>query len=352
MKLTLVLDPRFPGGTSSAVAQEILALAPFFDLSVVGLQTKHFRGTEANPKILAALEQVGLPFQWAGHSVAADVIVFHNPAALKFDTDLPTRFLAEQFYVVAHENFLRPNGTPGFDVAKTLNLLDAATIAQHLRIAPVSGYNRSTVEGWLTQLKSSDTPWQVTPFNWFNICDFAQQPPNPAPSDRRGRLSRVGYEKFPSRAIMEVLFPNTAIANVILGGDTLMNDRLPPPKHWEIHKFGALELPAFFEKLDFFVYYTHPELRESFGRVIPEAIAAGKMVITDPGTGQTFGPAVITASPEDASSIISHYCAQPRAYEAFVRKAQAWLTRFSSQTFAQQIQTELGKLKGKPGALL
>ena len=55
-----------------------------------------------------------------------------------------------------------------------------------------------------------------------------------------------------------------------------------------------MKVPDFLASIDFFVYFTHPLLRESFGRAIAEAIAAGKLVITDPETAGPFGPGVVT----------------------------------------------------------
>ena len=40
--------------------------------------------------------------------------------------------------------------------------------------------------------------------------------------------------------------------------------------------------------IDFFVYFTAPTWQESFGRVVAEAIAAGKVVLTNPDIGATF----------------------------------------------------------------
>jgi hypothetical protein len=352
MHIALVLDPRFPGGTSSAVAQEISILSRSHNISVVGLETRHFKGKTCNPRLLAALDKNGIDLQWAGAQVAADVIVFHNPAALKFDTVLETRFLAQQAYIVAHENFLRPNGLPGFDVAKSLYLIDKALLAGHRSIAPVSDYNRSTVAAWLAQSKQDQGQWTVSPENWFNICEFETVEPTIHPKDRRGRISRVGFEKFPSRATMEQHFPPHAEVCAILGGDTWLDSSEPPPEHWTLHRFGAMSVADFFEKIDFFVYFTNPCLRESFGRVIPEAIAAGKIVITDPATAQTFGEAVIGSDGSDVDQIIESFITNPAAYRDFVLRSQQWIRRFSGDAFKVTVHRMIENQERIPSALL
>jgi glycosyltransferase involved in cell wall biosynthesis len=82
-------------------------------------------------------------------------------------------------------------------------------------------------------------------------------------------------------------------------------------------------------------------LRESFGRVLAEAIAAGKVVITDPGTAATFGPAVVASDGSDVDAIIAGFVADPARYQAFVRAAQARLSAFSADSFRRMVRHTL-----------
>jgi glycosyltransferase involved in cell wall biosynthesis len=81
------------------------------------------------------------------------------------------------------------------------------------------------------------------------------------------------------------------------------------------------------------VYFTAPTFRESFGRVLAEGIAAGKVVITDPDTAAIFGDAVVAARPEEVDAIVAGFVAAPDRYAAQVRKAQARLEGFSGEAF-------------------
>ena len=352
MRLALVLDPRFPGGTSSAVAQEIAELSDSYDLRVIGLETRHFKGRHVNPRLEAAMTRAGLHIEWAPAKVSADVIAIHNPAAFKFDTALTTRFVARQLYVVAHENFLRPNGEPGFDVARSLRLIARNTLAQQQLIAPVSAYNRETIERWRAMAPEAAAPWHVAAENWFNICEFQTVAPTHSPRDRRGRVSRVGFEKFPARAVMERHFPPHAEYCAILGADNILDVPEAPPAHWQLYRFGEREVAGFLEEIDFFVYFPNPCLRESFGRVIVEAIAAGKLVITDTGTAQTFGPAVIASDGHDLDEIIARYTADPASYVRFVEQAQIWMQRFSGRAFRASLHKQIEATERMPSALL
>lgn len=341
-RLAMVIDPRFPGGTSSAVADEIRALSGAVDLEVVALETAMFKGRHTHPAIEAALEDAGLVLQWSPAVVRADTIVIHNPSCLRFNKGIAARLSCAQAVVVTHENFLRPNGSESYDVAACLDLIEVALVAGRRCLAPVSTYNRETVEHWLT---SHGRHWTTAKENWLSILDLAVTPPNRTPRDRRGRHSRPGLEKFPSLPTLQEHFPSHAERCVILGADSLMTSGDPAPPHWELRRFGACPVKTFLAEIDFFVYFTNPNWRESFGRVIAEAIAAGKLVITDPGTAASFGPAVVASEGGDVDAIIRGFCAEPQRYVRFVEAAQAELARFRPSTVVQRILGQIESLE-------
>jgi hypothetical protein len=339
-RITLVTDPRFSGGTSSALAREIHALSPMMDLGLVYLETAMFRtGRSVNGRLAQAAETCGLEPVWNPPIIAAETVVFHNPTALKFNTDFAPRITCRRLVVVAHENFLRPDGSLSFDVARTLQLLADRTVAEDLVIAPVSAANRRTVEAWLAS--NPRTGWTVAPIDWFNICDFDLVAPTAAPRDRRGRVSRPGFEKFADLPTMLAHFPPHAERCAILGADSFLLPGAAPPAHWELLPFGSVEVRDFLASIDFFVYFTHRNLRESFGRVLAEAIAAGKLVITDPATAETFGDAVVASDGGDVDAIVARFIAAPDRYVARVSAAQRRLAGFSAESFRRRIATYL-----------
>ena len=342
-ELAILVDPRFPGGTAGAVAAEIAALAPHVALEVHALRTRMFQGREVNPVLAAALEAHGLALVEEAAAIRAETIAFHNPSCLRHDPLLRPRLSCARAFVVCHENFLRPGGSEGFDVAHCLGLFGAALACGAPVLAPISPWNREGVLAWQAAARPLGAPgsdWPVAPVDWFNVLAHPLRAPSPAPRDRRGRHSRPGLEKFPARDRLARQFPETAEACVILGADTLMGPEMAPPRHWRLLPFGALEPARFLEEIDFFVYFTNPLWRESFGRAIAEAIAAGKVVITDPGTAAAFGPAVI-ADPEEGAGdaldrVIAGFIADPARYRDFVARAQASLARFGPEPFARQ----------------
>jgi len=342
-RLTLVVDPRFSGGSSSYVAADIAALAPHMCLSVVAIETAMFKGRAVHPAIEAALDGFGLTIRWSPPVVHADTIVFYNPSCLRFDTKSAVRLSCAQAIVVTLENFLRPNGSEGHDVGTCLELLDASLVCGARHLAPVSPYNRGTVAAWIARQGSG---WRLSDADWPTVFDPVLMPPTTAPRDRRGRHSRPGLEKFPPLETMLAHFPAHAERCAILGGDGYLGEKAAAPAHWDVLRFGEADVGEFLAGIDFFVYFTHPLWRESFGRVIAEAIAAGKVVITDPGTAATFGDAVVASDGGDVDRIIERFVADPRSYVTFVQAAQRRLSEFCPSAFAERVKSLITGMAG------
>ncbi len=342
--IAYVIEPRFPGGTSSAVANELRATARMAPVSVNAISSEMFKGGTIAPYLKAALQNLNIEMTWDPQSISANIVIIHNPSFLKFQKQLGTRIVANHIIVVAHENFLRPGGAEAFDVTSCLGAIDRASVALTKSIAPVSPYNRKTITEWMESNHFSDR-WTLLNRDWLNICDFPIAPPNQHPNDRRGRHSRAGFEKFPNIRDMDLCFPSHAQSNVILGADTFISDAIQRP-HWEMIPFRGMSVSDYFEKIDFMVYFTSPAWRESFGRVIAESIAAGKIVITDPGTASVFSGATVPAAPQDVDDIVRMFVAEPRRYVDFVTLAQGKLAEFSESSFQLRFSEYLHNFLG------
>ena len=333
-RIAYLLEPRFPGGTSGAVARELRAVAPLARVAVHGVTSAMFPGRPEAGVLLEALDDLGLTLHADSPSVAADRVIVHNPSFLKFDCGFRTRIVAEELIVVTHENFLRPGGLETHDVARCLDILDRSSLALSKSLAPISPQNRATVKAWLAAHPAYGH-WRVLEEDWVNICDFSLVPPTRAPRDRRGRHSRPGFEKFPGPAALDLCFPPHAESNVILGAD-LLDDLVRHRRHWQAYPFNGLDLPGYFARIDFMVYFTAPTYRESFGRVLAEGIAAGKVVISDAETAASFRDAVVAATPEQVDAVIAGFVAAPERYVHHVLEAQARLADYSAESFLRR----------------
>jgi glycosyltransferase involved in cell wall biosynthesis len=267
--------------------------------------------------------------------IRGDLVLLHNPAFLKLQPALGRRIVARDLIVVAHENFLRDGAEESFDVAGTLDRIDRESLALRKWIAPISANNRASVQAWISR-NTLPPGWSVLEQDWSGVLDLPLTPPTDRPRDRRGRHSRPGFEKFPGLAALDLCFPPGAETNVLLGADHLIG-REPERSHWRLLPFGAVEVADFLREIDFVVYFTAPTWHESFGLAIAEAIAAGKVVITDSRTAATFGDGVVVARPEEASGIVARMIADPALYRAQARRGQSRLAAFSAEACRSRV---------------
>ncbi len=332
LKIAYVIEPRFSGGTSAAVAEELRVAAEFGQLVVHARTSKMFGDNQhVAPVLRRVLDELRIPIIWDAPRISADFVILHNPSFLKFQTSLNADIFARELIVVTHENFLRPGGEEGFDVSSCLSQIDLSTLALRKTLAPISSYNRETVTNWLSRVRVA-RHWGVLESDWFNICTCDVRDPCKKPKDRRGRHSRPGFEKFPTVADLDLCFPKHAKSNVILGANALLDAGILRT-HWNLLPFDAINVDEFFNMIDFYVYFTAPTWQESFGRAIAEALTAGKVVLTDPNTGKTFGDAVIACHPSDVDGIIADLVSHPRRYHEQVAKSHSALKEFSVQNF-------------------
>lgn len=337
-RLAYVLDPRFGGGTSAAIAAELPIAAQLGKVHIHARRSAMFGDKQRTHHGLSdVIDRLGLQVTWDAPVISADTVILHNPAFLKHQKTFGARIVARDLIVVTHENFVRPSGGEGFDVAGCLGQIDQASLSLRKRLAPVSPHNRDGVTGWLAHHPG---PWEVVEKDWFNIFDGRYLPPTQAPQDRRGRLSRPGFEKYPATDVLEQCFAPHAQSNVILGADLLINAQETRP-HWILLPFGATAVDRFFDSIDFMVYFTAPTWRESFGRVIAEAIAAGKVVLTDPQTAAPFGDGVVACTPDEVDRLIAGFIETPATYVQQVARGQDILSQYSAEKFQMQFANEI-----------
>lgn len=335
-RVSYVVAGGFPGGTSSAVAAELRAVAPMVRPRVAVLDCDMFPKGACAPQLDDVIRRERLETSFNPTVVQDDVVILHNPSFLKRNTTLATRIVAQHLVVVTHENFARPGGAQPYDVAATMELLDASSVATRKSLAPIGAFNRAGVAAWLAATPGFGH-WDCLEEDWFNVFDQTATPPTKTPRDRRGRVSRAGAEKFPGIEVLDQVFPPEAEANLILGGDHLEGFTQSRP-HWTLFPFRSRPVADVLSDIDFFVYFAAPTWRESFGRVLAEAIEAGKLVITDPETAKPFGDGVIGVSPAEVSQVIASFIQAPETYVDHVTRAQRHMARYAPEVFRDRFQ--------------
>lgn len=328
-QIAVIGSHRFPGGTSTAVAEELGVLCSLGDVCFYQADVKMLRANPINAALFQSLRKHDIPIKDAKDVISADIAIIHNPSVFKFEHELTFRVLAREVFVVMHENPVNAFNKPNFDFPRILQMLHAASITPHFVIAPISGVSRALIE-------KAGLPYELSRSDWFNIWSGQMTAPTQAPRNRRGRHSRPGVEKWPRPWLLDKCFPADA-ENHILGAPPGLGEKLGPRANTYLYDFGSMRVPKFLGLIDFMIYFHSEAWRESFGRTVAEAIAAGKLVITHPYMEATFGKACIYADPDEVDAIVSHFVANPASYAEQVETGQQILmTRNSPETFLRE----------------
>lgn len=162
-----------------------------------------------------------------------------------------------------------------------------------------------------------------------------------------GRHSRDHVVKWPNeKEELLSIYPDSSKYSVkIMGGAKTPKKVLGYiPDNWTVYEFGDMTPKEFLAEIDFFVYYTHPDWVESFGRVIIEAMAAGVPVILPRQYEELFKDAAIYAEPSKVQEVLEHMTNNPVNYNMQVEKGKKYVEEhFSYESHKKRIIDLIGE---------
>lgn len=357
----LASDFRFPGGTTSSNAEEIKAQ------KAAGLRTGlvELSNYELNParrindKILSQIDGDSVELLCHGETVECDTLVIRQPMAFNWAQRYVPTIRAKQIRVIVNQPPMRAYGE---ERAELYNLRSSAEAVQQMfghssegppvwhPIGPL--VREALLEHHADELDAIN----LSEHDWFNIIDIKQwaRPARPEPGNRPiriGRHSRDAEVKWPSDpdSLLAAYPPDADFEIHVLGGAATPRKVLAPrfagelPGNWRVQEFGSVEPKDFLSGIDIFVYYTHPDWVEAFGRAIFEPMCVGVPCILPPEFKKLFGPAAIYAAhPGEVAGIARDLYGNPDKYEAQVQKALDHVQRFFSH------ETHIRRLKEGP----
>ncbi len=355
LDIVVLTDLRFPGGTSSSLADELRAAAAGgYAIGVLHLANPRLsRGAAVHPELRDLLDEGIAQLVLPGESVRARVAIVKHP--MVFSTWIGGKLPIDVDMVIVNVGQV-PDDRSG-------TYYDAVAVDQHiteaLRVSPlwipVSPMVRATLHG--VSLAAQD---------WVEITDCAAWQPrspavtspdddpaadDPAVSDDRlviGRHSRPDRLKWPSDPDqLRAAYPTDGSVRVrVLGGADAVGDILGDvPPAWDVIPFGAMAPAQFLADLDAFVYFHHPDLTEAFGRTILEALVARVLAVVPRHFEPLFGDACLYATPETAIDVVRAMIADSGAHRAQLDRASS----IASQRFSHEAHRErLAKLIGPP----
>ncbi|MBN9029608.1 MAG: glycosyltransferase [Rhizobiales bacterium] len=351
LDIVFVADVRFEGGTSTALATEIIAAAR------AGLRTG----------LLAVKGPLlGLPFpmhpdlrRLIDHGfteridpdmpVRAGMVQIHHPTIIENRPDRRIAITCDVLLIVLHH--------PLYDAAKRRQY-DLERVVRHAQEAfgrqPVLAPVSSVVRHSLTWTLPPDT--SVLEEDWPNLIDtddWPRRPDHPVGSPIViGRHSRPDPLKWPSREEVGQVYPvdgKRYRIRILGAGDYLAAKYGTVPHNWDMLPFAWEGIADFLATLDFYVYFHDPAWSEAFGRTILEALAVGLVVILPPHFEPLFGEAAVYTVSAHVERVINRFIDDPALFREQGERARKFVeTQHGASLYSGRIARVMALLAETP----
>lgn len=347
MDVVIVCDLRFPGGTSTSVAQEVVAAAGAgYRVGLAHLDAASLRTDRPiHPALRALLDAGTAQLVLPGQRVRAGLVEVRHPMVLASALGGPLPITAQHVVVVAGQVPADRDGTVHYQPA----LVDAHVVAAFGRRAtwaPISPVVRAALQpaadGAAIRLADDDWVEVIDPTQWIIERRGPVDPARPV----IGRHSRPSALKWPATAAdLLAAYPDDGSVGVrVLGGTTGVAEVLGyEPTTWQVTPFGGMSAREFLAGIDVFVYQHHPDLVEAFGRTVLEAMAAGVPAVVPPTLRALFGDAAWYAEPHEVQRCVWDLWRHPEVYRAQrERGLTAVRERFSTAAHVNRVRQLIG----------
>ena len=310
--LIVLGDFRFPGGTSTAIAEELVAgTAAGYRIALVQLKGPVLKYPHPfHPRIRACIDDGRVDLLDPELPATGRLLLAHHPSLFTHRPLQGLHLSAERKLLVVWHPPLDGVGQPAYDWA-SIDRNARAVLGDHLLWAPVGPLVRAQFE------TIEDGP-PLFADDWHSVVDpEAWRVDRSRFVDRRpvlGRHSRPDPLKWPdSRELTLEAYPDDPRFVVrVLGGGPYLHTLLGAyPRNWQVYGFNAMPAERFLGTIDFFVYFHHTLWVEAFGRTIIEAMASGALAILAPHFQPLFGDAAIYAQPHETPDLVQSYRAEP-----------------------------------------
>ena len=339
--MIIVADFRFPGGTSTAIADEVRA-ARAAGLKLGALQWDAPLFARSNrprhPRLQDLVDRGEIVMLTASQHAQTPLLVVHNPYIMTRAGMPLARIEADTRIMVAHQTPTDARGRLYYDPWQ-VEKHAAAAFGGPFVWAPISPVCRDSFDRAGVDLPRLDEDWT----NVIFVDDWGR--PRTAPRASRpviGRHSRVQRDKWPDGRcrILEVYPDDPGIEVRLLGvGSDVRKLVGEVPGNWTAWDFNEVAVTDFLAGIDFFVYYHHPALVEAFGRTIAEAAAAGCVCILPPHFERTFGPAALYRPAGEAAETARSLAGDPEAFARQSARGRAEIdARFGPEVYRARLR--------------
>ncbi len=341
-------DLRFPGGSSTALAGELAALANAgYRVALMAMAGEVLRYPHpVHPQIRALLDAGKAWLVPPDTAVEARLCLLHHPQVFTRWPQTPPRIKAGRTLLVAHHPLMDATGTPYYDWAQ----IDTVTSALFgdVEWAPVGPKVRAQFA------RAANAP-KLHAQDWLNVvdCDTWALPRAGfmGARPRIGRHSRPDPMKWPQdRESFLAAYPDDPRIDVRLMGwgpelEAIVG-RLP--RNWQVSPFNAQSPRAFLAQVDMFVYHHHPHWVEAYGRSILEAMASGAVPVLAPHFRPLFGDGAVYCTPDAVRDTVLDLHSSPPRFLAQAERSTAWAREFGDiKLLVARVKNLIGPPKGR-----
>lgn len=339
--VVFVTDFRFPGGNSSLIAEEIKSSAESgLKIGVVHLASPVLRANHVfNEKVHEAIENQSVSILSLTDSFETDLLVVRNPTVLQYLDNLKTTIKSNHIAIVANTASMSTNGK-NYCYELRACLKNASTaFGENAVLYPESPQTRKT-------LLALEPNVELSPLDWPGFIDVQKFVVENRPKHVRpvvGRHSRDHHLKWPENLeqIEAAYIQPGNFDTLILGGAETIKDKinLDECPSVQVLEFGTREPADFLRDIDFWVYMHHPDLTESFGMSIIEAMASGCVVILPPYMEELFQDAAIYRDTSSIRATVEKYWKDHALYSQQANKSLNYVNEhFSVEAFLSRIR--------------
>lgn len=354
--VVIASDFSLPGGTTASNVEEIraqkkkclytgLVHMPRYDLDPNRI---------INPKIRNLIDGDLVQMLVYGEEISCDLLIVRHPPVLQIWRKYLPYITAKDIRIIINQTPRSNYGVNGkslYDVkacSRNLKEYFGRTGIWH----PIGPLARQALHDNhsedLKEIKLADNDWH----NILDISDW-RRPQRPTRRDNKviiGRHSRSDKFKWPDKSedIIKIYPESKEFEVRILGGAEAPKNVLGYlPRNWRVYEFGSMHPKDFLSDLDVFVYYTHPDSVEAFGRVILEAMAVGVPVILPHEYVTVFNDAAMYSKPDEVIQKISQLMQDNEIYKKQVNIAYQFVEQnFSYCTHEDRLKKILKSNKG------
>ncbi|MCZ0703687.1 glycosyltransferase involved in cell wall biosynthesis [Natronobacillus azotifigens] len=193
----------------------------------------------------------------------------------------------------------------------------------------------------IEQIELSNDDWlNIIDINEWSSIEYSRKKTSNG-NIRIGRHSRDKGEKWPGKKdkLLKVYPEDKNIDVRILGGAKTPQKIIGYiPDNWTVYQFDEISSLEFLQTIDIFVYFTHDDWVESFGRVIIEAMATKIPVILPPQYKPLFEDSVLYATEDTVYSEVKKIMTNKKYYDQLASNAYECVKkRFSYSTHLERI---------------